>query len=149
MKRLTYEEYNDRVKTIAAANKIFGELTDNNMTRSFEAYQLILADHERSIFLSTQQANRRQGLFDSELFDRPECPECGRDLLYFDQTNEDSEYNSLWRCYELVYPTGEVEEYIVAEGKEKKFRHPKCSYELFSEKTMATWMEELRKTKVV
>ncbi len=54
MKKITKMEFESRVKALQNARAIFSNLTDNNITKSFEAYQLILAEEERPIFLSTK-----------------------------------------------------------------------------------------------
>jgi hypothetical protein len=81
MKELTQEEYQDRLGAIQRAMAIFGELTNNDITKSFQAYQLIFAERERAIFLNTQvQGNRPQTLLDR--YQRPKCPDCSSDMLF-------------------------------------------------------------------
>jgi hypothetical protein len=79
MKRLTAEEFQDRLRAFDRAHRIFGNLTDNNITKSFEAYQEILAEQEREIHMD---ARRMQGMTGSDMdnYERPECPICGSDM---------------------------------------------------------------------
>ena len=81
MKKLTAEEFQERIEALARARKIFGPLTENNITRAFEAYQEILAEQERDIFLSTQTEGRRPRTM-MDLYERPRCPDCGSNMLF-------------------------------------------------------------------
>lgn len=80
MKELTIEEYNDRLQAINRAHAIFRELTDNNITKSFQAYQLIFAERERKIFLTTMNGRRSRTIMDK--YERPQCPDCGYDMMF-------------------------------------------------------------------
>jgi hypothetical protein len=79
MKRLTADEFQDRLQAFNRANRIFGNLTDNNITKSFEAYQAILAEQEREIHMDVR---RMQGMTGSDMdgYERPICPDCGEPM---------------------------------------------------------------------
>ena len=79
MQYLTREEFNDRIQSLQRARKIFNNLTGNNITASFEAYQAILAEKDREIMLSSDTAGDRFQSF-MDRFERPKC-ECGSDML--------------------------------------------------------------------
>lgn len=80
MKVLTQEEFSDRTQAIQRALKIFGHMTDNDITRAFTAYQLVLAETPRRIMLNTQvHGNRAPTFLDN--FERPKCPDCGADMM--------------------------------------------------------------------
>lgn len=79
MKRLTAEEFQDRLQAFNRATRIFGHLTDNNITKAFEAYQAILAETEREIHMDVR---RMQGMTGSDMdaYQRPTCDLCGEDM---------------------------------------------------------------------
>lgn len=81
MKRLTADEFQERIEALSRARKIFCPLTNNNITLAFEAYQEVLADQERDLFLSTQIEGRRPRTM-MDLYDRPQCPDCGSNMLF-------------------------------------------------------------------
>jgi len=77
MKRLTEEEFNDRVQAFIRAEKIFVKsgITDN-ITEAFRIYQAVLADRERELHVAPSEHGFMPG---SPLnrYERPQCPECG------------------------------------------------------------------------
>jgi len=80
MKRLTLEEFTGRTQAIQRAMRIFGHMTDNDITRAFTAYQLVLAETPRKIMLNTEaHGNRSPTIFDR--YERQKCPECGADMM--------------------------------------------------------------------
>ena len=82
MNKLNQEEFQDRIQAVARARRIFIDsgLT-KNITEAFTLYQEVLAEQEREIIIDTLTGgNRPPALFD--LYDRPECPECGADLMF-------------------------------------------------------------------
>ena len=82
MKKLIIEEFEDRVKAIQRARKIFieSDLT-RNITTAFELYQEIFAEREREIFLSTQVYGNRP-LTSMDKYERPKCPDCNSDMMF-------------------------------------------------------------------
>lgn len=82
MKRLTREEFQDRLEAVIRSQRIFIDsgLTDNVNT-AFMLYQEILADREREILLSTKQVPK---LPPSEIgtIARPICPDCGSEFYF-------------------------------------------------------------------
>jgi hypothetical protein len=77
MKKMSFEEFNDRVRAFNEAERIFVETgLTHNITDAFKAYQAILAEKERELhvapsehgFIPGSQMNR---------YERPRCPDCG------------------------------------------------------------------------
>ncbi len=88
MKQLTKEEFQDRLVALNRAKRIFNNLTDNNITKSFEAYQAILAETERPLTIPI-------GSTDSQVYANTNknvpyvtsdhlCPLCNKALLKYD-----------------------------------------------------------------
>jgi hypothetical protein len=119
MKKLTQEEFNDRVQAIHRAKKIFSALTKGNITNAFIAYQEILAEQERQINISAKQAI---GMTSSPFnnLERPKCPECGEVMNLRPVQPNDEGINSQLVC-----------------------ANPKCDTVLDSELTLQQWMEKL------
>ena len=82
MKEMTEEEFADRAMALQRARRIFIEsgLT-NNITKAFEAYQVIFAEREREIFLNSQDHGRRPKTV-MDRYERPACPDCGSNMLF-------------------------------------------------------------------
>lgn len=79
-KRLTKEEFSWRVNEINRARKIFGELTEGNITKAFEAYLEVFEDRETEIFLSSSQL---PVIKDQKMkFKDVKCPDCGHFMLF-------------------------------------------------------------------
>lgn len=121
MKKMTHEEFVKRTQEIAKANRIFGNLTDNNISLSFAMYQEILAEEKMEVFVSTSQGGNRPPTAMDE-YKRPKCPECDIDLrLKLNPLDaEGKKWNTAWVCV-------------------------KCQAEFYSEKTVEDWMGELKK----
>jgi len=97
MKVLTQEEFSDRVKAVQRATKIFGHMTDNDITQAFTAYQLVLAETPRRIMLNTQvHGNRAPTFLDN--FERPKCPDCGADMMIRRVPPNDEGVNTQFVC---------------------------------------------------
>lgn len=79
MKKMTFEEFQKRLIEVDNARKIFNNLTGDNITKSFMAYQEILASEQMAPTISTEQANRTPEVLDDYL--RKTCPECGMDMV--------------------------------------------------------------------
>ena len=128
MRVLSYNEFYKRTTEVQKAKKIFGELTEKNVSKAFEAYQEILADEAADVFISTAFGGRRAKTW-VDKFGRPKCEACGADMRLFPRKiNESPEvmvggnWKSLWVC-------------------------PECDNELWSEWEWFEWMEALRKDK--
>lgn len=78
---MTLEEFEDRVKALNRARRIFGNLTDGNITAAFEAYQAIFAEREREIFLTSMMKPVNSMSEQLNLYERPKC-ECGHDMMF-------------------------------------------------------------------
>jgi hypothetical protein len=97
MKKLTREEYQDRIEAVNRAMRIFSHMTDNDVTKSFTAYQEILAEKEREINLPLSSMRITTGsIFDS--LERPKCPDCGEDMYVRSVPQNDSNINSQLIC---------------------------------------------------
>ena len=122
MKKLTIEEFEDRMRAIQRAKGIFvdSDLT-RNITTAFELYQEIFAEREREIFLSTQvYGNRPLTIMDK--YERPKCPDCNSDMM-FRQVPENEEG---------------IKTQLVCSNQE-------CQTVLSSEEDLSWWMENLKR----
>jgi hypothetical protein len=121
MKKLTREEFDDRVQAFIRAEKIFvnSGITDN-ITTAFRIYQAVLADRERDLhvapsehgFIPGSQMNR---------YERPRCPDCGA-FMGFRVVPENAE--------------GVKTQLVCMNGA--------CGLVLDSDLTMPEWQEKLR-----
>jgi predicted RNA-binding Zn-ribbon protein involved in translation (DUF1610 family) len=93
MKELTAEEFDDRLRAIQRAMHIFGELTDNNITKAFQAYQEIFAERERELFIAAQQNPNSFARYE-----RPQCPDCGEDMFIRKTMPNDEGINTQLVC---------------------------------------------------
>jgi len=121
MKKLTREEFQDRLNAICRARKIFIEsgLT-NNISVAFEIYQELLAEQERKVRITKELADGRIGtMFDD--YERVECPECGA-VMMFRTVSGDERFHSQLVC-----------------------SNPECDAAFFSEKNLEQWRKELVK----
>ena len=130
MRKLTQDEFNDRMIAIAEAKRIFVDSgITNNITLAFEMYQDILADKERPLQLdSKEQGADKAPSFspptitlplDIEL-EKPQCPDCGDPMTLREATEDEKKegFRSAWIC-------------------------KKCRYEGLSEKSTMRWIREL------
>lgn len=82
MKKLTKEEFEDRMMAFNEAEKIFvGSGITNNITVAFQIYQAILADKERAKHAAPSEHGFLPGS-PMNGFERPKCPECNSDMLF-------------------------------------------------------------------
>lgn len=97
MKKLTAEEFQDRLQAFDRATRIFGHLTDQNITKAFEAYQAILAEQEREVHMDVR---RMQGMTGSDMdaYERPLCPDCGEPMGFRFIPPNDEGINSQLVC---------------------------------------------------
>lgn len=121
MRKLTREEFHDRLDALQRARRIFIEsgLT-RNISVAFDTYQELLAEQERKSKITKELADGRiGGLFDE--YERPECPECGQ-KMFFRWVKDAEGINSQVVC-----------------------GNPKCDVAFNSPKTIIEWAKELKK----
>ena len=123
MKKMNFNEFQNRINEVNKAYRIFSPLT-NNMTEAFRLYQEVLAEEKMELFVSTATGgNKPPSLLDD--FERPQCPECQIDLrLRVGAKDEnEKEWNTAWFCEQ-------------------------CKAEFYSDKTVQEWMNELQRRDV-
>lgn len=82
MKRMTQDEFQERIEAVSRAEKIFiGSGLTNNITHAFTLYQSVLAEEERRVFINTMIAGKRYRTF-MDMFERPLCPDCGAEFMF-------------------------------------------------------------------
>jgi hypothetical protein len=120
MKKLNFNEFQNRINEVNKAYRIFSPLT-NNMTESFRLYQEVLAEEKMEVFISTAVGGTRPP---SPLDDfvRPKCPECQTSLRLRVEAKDENgkEWNTSWVC-------------------------ENCKAEFYSNKTVQEWMNELQR----
>jgi hypothetical protein len=120
MKKLTPEEFQDRVEAIARAEKIFvGSGITNNITEAFKIYQTVFAERERQILLMSEHL-RNPSIFDK--FHRPLCPDCSNEMLFRLVPENDEGVKTQLVC-----------------------SNPLCDVVLNSDKSVDDWIEVLTK----
>jgi len=97
MKLLSEEEFADRCKAVNEALQIFGHMTDNDITRAFQAYQLVLAERGRKALLTTEKHGSRAPTI-MDQYERPKCPDCGADMMIRRVPANDERVNSQFVC---------------------------------------------------
>ena len=123
MKRLNWEEFNDRLLALDRARKIFIETgLTKNLSIAFEAYQAVFAERERELFLTAQTAPEGIGKLHRKFdqYERPKCPDCDADMM-FRQVPENPE------------------------GIKTQLVCSKCDVVLNDRNDIQWWMENLRK----
>lgn len=80
MKLLAMHEFHDRVQAVQRATRIFGHMTDQDITLAFQAYQEILAETQRPATLTTVDHGGRSPTIIDEI-GRPQCPDCHADMM--------------------------------------------------------------------
>lgn len=82
MRRISREEFEDRLRAVQTARRIFVEsgLT-KNISIAFQVYQEIFAETERDLVISTATHGRRLPT-EFDHYPRPVCPDCGETLLF-------------------------------------------------------------------
>jgi hypothetical protein len=79
MKKITEEEFRDRMGALARAGRIFPDVL--NVSERFRIYQEVFAEREREIFVSTQVYGNK--IFSPmDKYERPKCPEDGFDMQF-------------------------------------------------------------------
>lgn len=122
MKELTFPEFIDRTMAIQRAMHIFKDMTGNNVTNAFIAYQEIFAEREREIFISQASFGLDTKRIDNK-YDIVRCPECEWQMLYRDLPVNDEGYKIQWVC-----------------------TNSECDTVLNSENDITWWMEKLKNT---
>lgn len=109
MKKLTYDEFKSRLVEMNNARRIFNNLTDNNISRSWEAYQDLLAEEQSDLFVAASMYPEN---YDNALgnYKRPVCPDCENKLiLKVNQRDQDGEmWPTAWvcnKCDNIFYST--------------------------------------------
>lgn len=126
MKRISFEEFQDRTKTIAKARRIFIPHLTKNITIAFELYQEVLAEQERDHFLTTITGGRALMTW-MDQYERPSCPSC-KEPLYLRVINIPRRVQNRrgWKtCWECLGPN--------------------CTYEEYSKKSVGEWMKRLKR----
>lgn len=130
MKRLTHQEFQERLHEVAKANKIFVESgITKNITHAFTLYQEMLIEEEERMLINlptTIQGQRPITVLDE--YNRPVCEECGSEMfLRIAPVMLDGVlYHTTWVC-------GNKDE---------------CGNEVYSEKTLREWLNILEKKEV-
>ncbi len=128
MKELTYEEFRDRIMAEQRSRKIFVETgLTKNITVAFQAYQKLLAERDREVFLTNQMrkgSGHTQYMY--EKYQMPDCPLCKMTLTLWPITIPEGPANR----------NGYKSHYLC--------ENPHCSYEKYSTEEM---IEELQKHK--
>lgn len=117
---MSYEQFQDRVNAVSRARAIFNNLTDSNISKSFEAYQQILADQDRESIVLSLSTNRP--LTPLDRYDRPKCPDCNSDLMFQPLNKNPEGYKTMFKC-----------------------TNPNCKTVLYSEESIAEIAEQMRK----
>jgi len=123
MRKLTYEEFQMRLRELDRARHIFSNLTDNNITKAFEAYQEILMEDKMPVGIPAESVRGMTGsVFDS--LPRPKCPICGMSMYIRGVPPNKDHIQSQLVCVE-----------------------PKCDTVLDSELSVYDWRDLLSKLK--
>ena len=118
MKKMNFDEFQNRISEVNKAYRIFKPLT-NNMTEAFRLYQEVLAEEKMEIFVSVEVFGNKP-MTPVDDYERPLCPDC----------------NSPMR-FRMIPPNDEgVNTQLVCEN---------CDLVLDSEKTMQEWFNLLEK----
>ena len=82
MKRLSMQEFSERLQAIDRARKIFiGSGLTKSISIAFEIYQEVLAQSEYETFLNTMVHGRRNPTV-MDNYERPKCPDCNSDMMF-------------------------------------------------------------------
>jgi hypothetical protein len=132
VKKMSREEFYDRLNAVAEAKRIFIDSgITNNITVAFEMYQKTIAERERPLVLDSKIEEAHRGPdfgppyisleVDIEL-EKPTCPDCGAVLAMrgVTATEKQQGYKSCWVCQD-----------------------PKCRYEGLSDKSPMWWYRNL------
>jgi len=119
IKKLTEKQFQERLKGLMFARKIFMPHITNNITIAWEMYQEMVAGEKMEIFIANAQVehldkNPLKGL------KRPKCPECNGDMvLRLGAVDMDGkQWPTAWAC-------------------------KPCIIEVYSDKSVDEWRREL------
>lgn len=122
MRKLTYEEFEDRTQAVLRAHRIFIDSSvTNNISIAFDIYQQVLAEQDREVFLSTMIQGQTP-ITPLDAYARPTCPDCGADMRCRPLSENDEGWLTQWVC-----------------------SNDDCDLVLNSEKSVDEWMAELRR----
>lgn len=76
------DEFEDRVRTMMKARKIFMPHITKNISIAFAMYQELFAEQTRDLWLSSIASGSRYPTFIDLHFERPHCPDCGKPLRF-------------------------------------------------------------------
>jgi hypothetical protein len=121
MKKLTREEFDDRMEAIQRARSIFiaSGLT-KNISTAFELYQEVFATRERQLTIDSNSNYESRTFMDD--YERIKCPDCKEDMRFRILPQNDEGVNTQLVC-------------------------SKCDLVLDSEKTLQDWMNTLKEVK--
>jgi len=121
MKKLKFNEFNERISEVAKARKIFIPNITKNISIAFELYQELLVDEAEKLpptIATSKGGNRSLTPFDDYI--RPRCDECNAELRLKQQAIDPAgkTHNTAWICG--------------------------CGMEYYSDKTVPEWLEEVK-----
>lgn len=142
-------QFSDRINAIRKSKKLFQHLEHQvcphchkefkasiNVTKTFEAYQELVAAEDRSIFINTfamplmpERATPMSG-FNSE--NRPKCPKCGKPMMFMPHVGQLSKesnpagWQTAWVCPDTTDDTKE------------------CWYIHYSKKPVSYWVSKVK-----
>lgn len=106
MYKMDRKEFTDRVMAVQNSTRIFNNLTENNITKSFMAYQMILAERDRPIVLDSKKHGNRPPVL-GDYYQVPRCPECQAKLNLRPLPPKGPQnrfgYGSIWWCPLCIY----------------------------------------------
>jgi hypothetical protein len=122
MKRISFNEFQQRMEEVAKARKIFMPHITNNITIAFELYQEILAEEKMKEFFTAEAIGNRS-MTPMDDFERPLCPDCQSPMRFRPVPQNDEGVNTQLVC-------------------------ENCDLVLDSEKTIQEWYQMLEKKNV-
>jgi hypothetical protein len=104
MKELTKVEFNKRIHQVRDAERIFGHLTDHNVTLAYRIYRDIFEENGLPEALTYSKAGKFH-VYSLKPYKRPKCPRCGKPLhlryVGVPQGKQNKNgYKSCWECME-------------------------------------------------
>ena len=150
MKRLTKKEFDERLRALRRSGILFKSLEDQkcphcrrkfkaslNITKTFQAYQFLLAEEERNAFISTYlmpyTPERTTPMAGFDPKKRPKCPKCQKPMLFMPDIGQlcekanPSQWQTAWICPDTNNPE---------EG---------CWYIHYSKKAVTYWIRQTRR----
>lgn len=126
MKDLTVDEFNKRARQVRDAYKIFGHITDYNITVAYKIYRDIFEEKDLPEMISYRRHGRLEHVMISP-YVRPVCPRCGarlhiRNICATKGPSNRNGYRSCWECMK-----------------------PDCCYEKHSTRTVVQELKQLKR----